>query len=66
MPRVMAFALPATHDIKAFVELGEQLGDLRRIVLQIAVDRDNSFAVSSVKTGAQCRRLAKVAPQPYS
>ena len=38
VPGVVALALPAAHDVEAFVELGQQVGDFGRVVLQVAVD----------------------------
>ena len=38
VPRIVPLVLPAAHDVEAFVELGQQAGDLGRVVLQVAVD----------------------------
>ena len=57
----MPLALPAADDVVAFVELRQQRGDLGRVVLQVAVDRDDAFAFGGVKTGAEGGRLAEIA-----
>ena len=44
MTRVAPPRLPAGDEVEALVELREQPRDLRRIVLQIRVDRDDDFA----------------------
>src|SRR6266508_2995068 len=37
---------------------------LRRVVLEVAVDRDHGLAASLVESGDECRRLSEVAAQP--
>ena len=59
----MPFPFPAADDVEAFVELGEQVDDFGRVVLQVAIDRDDALAVGRVKAGAQCGGLAEIAPQ---
>src|SRR5436309_9177324 len=47
--RVAPPRFPPGHQVEALVELREQAWDLRRIVLQVAVDRDDRLAVSLVE-----------------
>ena len=42
--RVAAVRLPARDEVEALVELGEQPRDLGRVVLAVAVDRDDDVA----------------------
>ena len=62
--RVAALRLPARDEVEALVELGEQARDLGRVVLQVAVDRDDDVALRLLEAGLERGRLAEVAPQP--
>src|SRR5262245_31804786 len=62
-PRVQARILPPGNEIVAFVELLEEAPDLRRIVLQIGVHREDDLATRHLESGDECGRLAKVAPE---
>ena len=62
--RVAALRLPARDEVEALVELREQARDLGRVVLQVAVDRDDDVALRLLEAGLQRGRLAEVAPQP--
>src|SRR5262249_26846984 len=61
--RVSTTRLPAGDEVVALVELGEQAGDLSRVVLEIAVDRDDGLAACVVEACCKCRRLPEVSPQ---
>ena len=54
---------PARHGVVAFGELVEEIRDLRRIVLQIAVHGDDDLAAGVVEPGRQGGRLAVVPTQ---
>ena len=43
---------------------GEEARDLGRIVLKVAVDRDDDVALRLRETRLECGRLAEVAPEP--
>ena len=61
---IAAFRLPAGDEVESLLELGEQPRDLRRIVLQVAVDGDDDVALRFRKTRLERARLAEVAPEP--
>ena len=61
--RVVAPRLPAGDEVEALVELGEELRDLRRIVLEVGVDRHDDVSARLEEAGLQRRRLAEVAPE---
>ena len=63
-PRIAAPRLPAGDQVEALVEFREQTRDLCRIVLEVAVDRDDDIALGLRKPGSERRRLAEVAAQP--
>ena len=60
---IVPLAFPAADDVVAFVELGEQRGDFGRVVLQVAVDRDDALAFGGVEAGAERGRLAEIAAE---
>ena len=62
--RVAALRLPAGDEVEALLELREQARDLGRIVLEVAVDRDDDVALRLLEARLQRGRLAEVAPQP--
>ena len=62
--RIAALRLPAGDEVESLLELCEQPRDLRRIVLKIAVDRDDDVALRLRETGLERGRLAEVAPEP--
>ena len=62
--RVAPLRLPAGDEVEALVELGEQARDLGRVVLEVAVDRDDDVALGLREPGRERGRLAEVAPQP--
>ena len=62
--RVAPLRLPARDEVEPLVELGEQPRDLGRIVLEVAVDRDDDLSLRLLEAGLQRRRLAEVPPQP--
>ena len=49
MPRIMPLLLPTADDIGAFLEFGQQVRYLSRIVLQVGIHRDDHFALRFVK-----------------
>ena len=61
---VAAVRLPARNKVEPFVELDEQPRNLRRIVLEICVDRDDDLTAGQVEPRRQRRRLAEVSPEP--
>ncbi len=63
MPRVKTLALPAADDVKPFVELREQFYDFGGVVLQVAIERDDSLPFGRVKPGTQGGRFAEISPQ---
>ena len=62
--RVAPFRLPARDEVETLVELCEQVRDLRGVVLEVAVDRDDDVAARMSKAGGEGDRLAEVSPQP--
>jgi molybdopterin molybdotransferase len=63
--RVATLRLPPGHEVEAFVELREQPRDLRWIVLEVAVDRDDGVAARLVEAGDERGGLAEVAAEPH-
>ena len=61
---VASLRLPPRDEVEALVELGEQSWDLGRIVLQVAVDRDDDLALRLLEAGLQSGGFAEVPPQP--
>jgi hypothetical protein len=62
--RVAALRLPAADEVEALVELGQQPRDLRRIVLEVGVDRHDHVALGVREARRQGCRLAEVPAQP--
>ena len=54
---------PARDDVVARLELLQQPGNVGRVVLAVAVDRDQDLAAGQVERGRQGRGLAAIAPQ---
>ena len=63
--RVVAVRLPARDEVVPLVELGEETGDLRRVVLEVAVDRHDDLALDLAEARVQRGGLADVASQPH-
>src|SRR6266511_1614320 len=63
--RVSAPRLPAGDEIEALLQLREQARDLGRIVLQVAVDRDDELARRLREARRERGGLAEVAAQPH-
>ena len=61
----MADLFPTANHIVALVHLGQESGDLARIVLQIGVERHDQLTSSPSKPGAQRSRLAEVPPKSH-
>ena len=64
VPGIVARLLPAADHIVSLFELGEKAGNLGRVVLEIAVERENQFAPARLEPRREGRRLAKVAAKP--
>ena len=64
-PRIVSPGLPAGDEIVALVELGEQLRDLGRIVLEIGIDRHDDVSLGLEESGLESGGLAEVAAQVY-
>src|SRR5215831_7884131 len=63
-PVVAARIAPSAYQVVAFFDLFKEAGNLFRIMLEVAVHRDNDTAASEVESGLERRCLAKIAPQP--
>ena len=51
--------------VEAFVELHEQARNLRRIILEVRVDRDDDLAAGLAETGRQRSCLAEISTQAH-
>src|SRR6266536_1763755 len=51
--RVAAPRFPTRHEVEAFLELREQARNLGRIVLEVAVDRDDAVARGLRESGSE-------------
>ena len=60
---VGALRAPAADDVVAFFELGEEVGDLVGIVLEIAVHGEDVVALGVVEAGGEGRGLTEVAAE---
>ncbi len=65
-PGIVAFTLPAAHQIVALVEYRQQPRQLCRIVLQVGVHRHDGSALRCAEAGGQGGRLAEVPAQPQA
>src|SRR5438067_5842203 len=61
--RVLAVTLPAGDEVVALVELRDEGGDFRRIVLEVGVHRHDDLARCSIEACRQGGRLSEVATQ---
>jgi len=61
--RIVADTLPSADDVQPFIHLREKARDLLRIVLQIAIERENDVVRSSFEPSTERGRLAEVAAQ---
>jgi hypothetical protein len=59
-PAVLAFCSKAAHKVGAFVDLSDQAGNILGIILQIAVDQDQDFAMGRLEAGIDRRALTRV------
>src|SRR5579875_585399 len=57
---VKARELPARYEIISLVELRQEIRNLFRIVLQVAVHSENDFTATAAEAGHQRRGFAKV------
>ena len=55
---------PARNDVVSGVDLGEQGGDVRRIVLEVGVQGDDDVPPGEIEPRGQGGRLAEVPPEP--
>ena len=60
---VDALFAPSADDVVALFELVEEVGDLLRIVLQIAIHRQDELALRMIEARGQRRGLSEIAPQ---
>ena len=56
---------PATHQVVALFDFGEQQGDVRRIVLQIAIEGDDHLAATGIESSGHGGCLAVVAAEQH-
>ena len=61
--RVVTARLPAGDEVEALVELGEELRDLGRVVLEVGVDRHDDVAARLEEARLQRGRLPEVAAE---
>src|SRR5688572_14341322 len=54
---------PSTDDVKALIQLLEEVGNVLRIMLKIAIHGDDVLAGSMVEAGSERGRLAEIAAQ---
>jgi len=60
VPRVVAPALPSAHQVAAAIQGLQEAGDLRRVILEIGVHRDDDFPAGSPEARIEGRGLAEV------
>ncbi len=60
---VAALRAPAADDVVAFFELGEEVGDLVGVVLEVAVHGEDVVALGVVEAGGEGGGLAEVAAE---
>src|SRR6266516_6808780 len=63
--RIQAWKLPASHQIIALIQPGQETGDLLRIILQIAIHRKDDLSTTATKPGNERGRLAEIAAKAY-
>ena len=64
VPGIVAGLLPAADHVVSLFELGQEARNLGRVVLKIAVEREDQVAPGGLERGREGRRLAEVAPKP--
>ena len=64
VPGVVPGPLPAADDVVPFVELGQEPGDLGRVVLEVAVEGEDDRALRRPEARRERRGLAEVAAEP--
>ena len=62
-PRVQAVLPPAPHGVVALLQLGHELGDVLRQVLEVGVEGDHDLAPGGLKAGKDGLVLAEVADE---
>ena len=60
---VAAFGAPTADDVVAFLEFGEEAGDLVGVVLEVAVHGEDELALRVVEAGGEGGGLAEVAAE---
>ena len=58
--RIIAFLLPTRNHIEALFQLGDEVADFSRIILQIGVHRNYVLALHHAETGIERGRLAVI------
>ena len=61
---ILAPLLPTRYEVETLVDLGEEIRDLDRVVLDITVHRDDHVTPSHGEPVRQSLRLTEVAPVP--
>jgi hypothetical protein len=62
---VLPVAAPAAHEVVSLVQLGQQLGHVRGIVLEVAVHEHDDVAAGLLQPRGHRRGLARVGPQAH-
>src|SRR5262249_44821227 len=62
--RVLALCAITADEIGTARNLGEKPGDVRRVILQIAIDENRGHAAGRLKTGINCRALSGIFLKP--
>ena len=60
---VLSLCPPGDNQIIAILELGQQLGQLGRVVLKVGIHGDDDISPCPGKAGRHGRHLAKIAPE---
>src|SRR5205807_2940069 len=64
-PVIPPVVAPAAHQVETFLDFFQKARNLFRVVLQIAVHRNDDFAARKIKTGFQRWGLPKIPPQSH-
>src|SRR5437667_2999092 len=62
-PGVFPFDAPAADDVIPFQDLFDELRNLSRVMLEVAIHRNDDFAVRIIETCLERRCLAKISPE---
>src|SRR5262249_53004023 len=63
VPWIVPHSLPAADHVETGVQCRQKTRNFARIILQIAVERDNDLAARRSETSRQRRRFAEITPQ---